>query len=133
MVSKIESRQKEIAFLSSILPITRLILETATIDPHARKNPEVLQHKAWYRKGVNYGFANAKTYVLDRDGHACRHCKGKSNSSTTRDKRLEVHYLVFRSNGGSDDALNVTTRCKTDHDAVHKGLVTLKGARKKVN
>ena len=39
LVSKIELHRKEIAFVTSILPITRLILETATFDPHARKNP----------------------------------------------------------------------------------------------
>jgi hypothetical protein len=126
MISKIESHKKEIAFVSSILPITRLILETGTFDPHALKNPEVLKDKSLYQKGINYGFANTKAFVLDRDGHVCQHCKGKS-----KDKRLHVHHKVFRSANGSDEASNLVTLCKTDHDDVHKGLITLKGGKKK--
>ena len=42
MRSKIESHLKEIKFAYSILPITRLILETGTFDPHALKNPDAL-------------------------------------------------------------------------------------------
>jgi len=41
MVSKINSHLKEIKFVKSILPITKIIIETATFDPHALKNPEV--------------------------------------------------------------------------------------------
>jgi hypothetical protein len=126
MVSKIASHKKEIAFVRSILPITNVIIETGTFDPHALKNPEVLQNKTLYAKGINYGFANTKAYVLDRDGHTCQHCKGKS-----KDKRLEVHHIVFRSSGGSDEESNLVTLCKKDHDAVHKGLLVLKLKGKK--
>lgn len=67
MVSKINSHLKEINFVKSILPIAKIILETATFDPHALKNPEVLNNKWLYQKGINYGFANTKAYVLSRD------------------------------------------------------------------
>jgi len=45
MISKINSHLKEINFVKSILPITKTILETATFDPHALKNPDVLKNK----------------------------------------------------------------------------------------
>jgi 5-methylcytosine-specific restriction endonuclease McrA len=77
--------------VQAILPITRLVLETGTFDPHALKNPEVLRKKWLYQKGINYGFANTKAYVLTRDNYTCQHCQGK-----THDRRLEVHHLVFR-------------------------------------
>jgi hypothetical protein len=35
MVSKFHAHQKEIALVSSILPIAKLVLETGTFDPHA--------------------------------------------------------------------------------------------------
>ena len=41
MISKINSHLKEIKFVQSILPITKLILETATFDPHLMKNPKL--------------------------------------------------------------------------------------------
>jgi hypothetical protein len=60
MRSKIDSHLKEVAFVESILPISRVILETGTFDPHALKNLEVLNDKSLYQKGVNYGLANTK-------------------------------------------------------------------------
>ena len=127
MTSKIDSHLKEVLFVKSILPITQLIVETATFDPHALKNPAVLQNKWLYQRGINYGFANTKAYVLTRDGYICQHCKGKS-----KDKRLEVHHIIYSSNGGSDDEDNLITLCKVCHDGIHAGLirVTLKGKRK---
>ena len=126
MVSKINSHLKEIKFTKFLLPITHIILETGTFDPHALKNPDVLKNKWLYQRGANYGFANTKAFVLDRDSHICQHCKGKS-----KDGKLEVHHIVFRSNGGSDEAENLITLCKTCHDKVHSGAIKLKGGKSK--
>ena len=93
MVSKFNSHFKEINFVKSILPITKLILETGNFDPRALKNPAVLNNKWLYQKGINYGFANTKSYVLDRDNHVCQYCKGKSKNN-----RLETHHIIYRSN-----------------------------------
>ncbi len=127
MTSKIDAHLREIRFVQWVLPITSIVLETGTFDPHALKNPEVLQNKWLYQKGINYGYANTKAYVLTRDGYTCQHCKGKS-----KDHRLEVHHLVFRSEHGSDGEANLLTLCKTCHDGLHAGTVTLKqrGKRK---
>jgi hypothetical protein len=126
MRSKIDAHLREIRFVQSILPISAIILETGTFDPHALKNPEVLQQKWLYQKGINYGFANTKASVLTRDDYACQQCKGKS-----KDQRLEVHHLVFRSQGGSDDETNLLTLCKSCHDGLHAGTITLKRVGKK--
>lgn len=126
MRSKFDTHLKEVAFVKSILPISKIILETGTFDPHALKNPEVLQNKSLYQKGINYGFANTKAYVLYRDGHICQYCKGK-----TKDKRVEVHHIIYRNNGGSDEESNLTTLCKTDHDVLHQGKIALKGGKKR--
>lgn len=56
MTSKIDAHLKEANFVKSILPVTRLILETASFDPHALKNPSVLKNKWLYQRGINYGF-----------------------------------------------------------------------------
>jgi hypothetical protein len=124
MTSKINSHLKEINFVKSILPIKNVIIETATFDPHALKNPNIKNYQ--YQKGTNYGFANAKAYVLNRDNYICQYCKGKN-----KDSKLEVHHIIFRSNGGSDEAENLITLCKTHHDELHKGNITLKGGKRK--
>jgi hypothetical protein len=127
MTSKIEVHLREIRFVRSLLPIQSIVLETGTFDPHALKHPEVLHNKWLYQKGINYGYANTKAYVLARDGYTCQHCKGKS-----KETRLEVHHIIFRSQNGSDEEANLLTLCKTCHDGLHAGTVILKqkGARK---
>ena len=118
MTSKIHAHVKEMTFVQTLLPISKTMIETATFDPHALKNPAVLTNKWLYQKGINYGYANTKAFVLTRDGYCCQHCKGKS-----KDKRLEVHHIIFRSENGSDEEDNLITLCKTCHDALHRGEV----------
>jgi hypothetical protein len=120
MKSKIDSHLKEIGFAKSILPILEIIIETGTFDAHAMKNPEALKNKWLYQRGINYGYANTRAYVLDRDSNTCQQCKGKS-----KDSKLEVHHILFRSEQGSDDVDNLITLCKTCHDRVHNDTIKL--------
>lgn len=126
MRSKIQAHLREIRFVKRLLPITSLVLETGSFDPHALRNPEVLRNKWLYQRGFNYGYANTKAYVLARDAHTCQQCQGKS-----RDRRLEVHHIVFRSERGSDEERNLLTLCKSCHDGLHAGNVPLKQQGKK--
>jgi len=127
MVSKINAHLKELKFIHKILPITETRIETANFDPHALKNPEVLKDLKLYQEGYNYGFSNAKAYVLNRDNYCCQNKKCVSKS-----KKLEVHHIVFRSNNGSDEASNLITLCKICHDDLHseKLILNLKGKKK---
>lgn len=120
MVSKLHSHVKEIEHIKSILPIKTLVLETGQFDPHLMQNPE-LKYKPWgYQKGKNYGFANTKEMVLNRDNYTCQYCKGKR-----KDSRLEVHHIIYRSNCGSDDENNLITLCQTCHKLLHNGEIKL--------
>ena len=124
MVSKFHSHEKEIRFANSILPVTKTVLEMGQFDPHLMKNPALANENArhWgYQKGPNYGYENTKAMILDRDDYTCRHCKNRR-----KDSKLEVHHIIYRCNGGSDEADNLITLCKTCHDNIHNGLITLK-------
>lgn len=124
MISKFHSHIKEIEYIKSILPISTLVLETATFDCHLMKNPILANEKVkhWgYQQGPNYGFENTKARVLNRDGYKCQICKGKH-----KDSKLEVHHIVFRSQGGSDEAENLITLCHTCHKALHDGKINPK-------
>lgn len=124
MISKINSHIKEIEFVKCILPINKMVLETGTFDMHLMKNPMLYSEKYrhWgYQQGANYGFANTKAMVLNRDDYTCQHCKGK-----TKDSKLEVHHIIFRRNGGSDEQDNLICLCKTCHDKLHEGKIKLK-------
>ena len=88
-------------------------------------NPKV---KHWgYQKGINYGFENTKAMVLNRDNYTCQCCKGKH-----KDSKLEVHHIVFRSQGGSDEESNLITLCHTCHKDLHseKIIPNFKGKKK---
>ena len=130
MISKLHSQIKEIEYIKSILPITTLVLETAQFDTHLMKNPSLANPKVkhWgYQKGINYGFENTKAMVLNRDNYTCQCCKGKH-----KDSKLEVHHIVFRSQGGSDEESNLITLCHTCHKDLHSGKITpnFKGKKK---
>ena len=122
MQSKLHSHVKEIEYIKSILPITKLVFETGQFDTHLMKNPSLSNSKIkhWgYQKGTNYGFENTKAMVLNRDNYTCQNCKGKH-----KDSKLEVHHIVFRSQGGSDEENNLITLCHTCHKDLHSGKIS---------
>lgn len=121
MQSKLHSHVKEIEYIKSILPITKMVFEMGQFDTHLMKNPSLANPKIkrWgYQKGANYGFENTKAMVLNRDNYTCQYCKGKH-----KDSKLEVHHIVFRSQGGSDEENNLITLCRTCHKDLHSGKI----------
>lgn len=124
MRSKFQSHEKEIEFVKSILPIKNLVLETGTFDTHLMKNPDLkdLIYRHWgYQQGANYGFENTKAKILNRDNYICQYCKGKK-----KDSKLEVHHIIYHSNGGSDEEENLVTLCHSCHYDLHHGKIKLK-------
>lgn len=116
--NRISTHIRMVGFVCSILPIGRIVMETASFDIQKIGNPEI--EGKGYQRGVQLGFWNVREYVLWRDGHKCRNCGGK-----TKDDVLEVHHLIQRKDCGSDRPDNLITLCKTCHDACHKGAVKL--------
>ncbi len=122
--SKVESHLRERNFVESILPISTWKVELASFDIHKITNPNV--HGVGYQEGVQQGYYNVKAYVLDRDGYKCQRCKGKS-----KDKKLHVHHIIWRSKGGTDEPKNLIVLCSKCHDELHDGKFELKGRRSK--
>ena len=121
--SKFDSHVREIEFIKSILPISKLVLEVGQFDTHKLKNPNV---RGWgYQKGTNYGFANSREHALCRDKYTCQICKAKNT-------RLEVHHIKYRSQGGTDDLDNLITLCADCHKKVHDGKLSTNKKPKKL-
>jgi N6-L-threonylcarbamoyladenine synthase len=118
---KIHSHGKLIDLVCGILPVGRIVIETAAFDAQKLKDDAISGHD--YQNGGQKGFHNVREYVLHRDGHTCQHCGGKSG-----DNVLNAHHLESRRTGG-DAPSNLITLCGTCHDAYHKGRIELKQKR----
>jgi N6-L-threonylcarbamoyladenine synthase len=118
---KIHSHIRMIEDVRKILPISRIVVETAQFDLQKIKNPEIQGEE--YQHGEQLGFWNVREYVLWRDGHQCRQCFGKS-----RDKVLNVHHIESRKTGG-DAPNNLITLCETCHTGYHQGKIRLTAKR----
>lgn len=115
---KLDSHIKAIDRIKGILPVTDIEVEVAAFDIQKIKNPDI--EGIQYQQGDQAGFWNVREYVLCRDGHQCRHCKGKSKDSV-----LNVHHIVSRQIGG-DRPDNLITLCETCHKKHHAGELKLK-------
>ena len=114
---KIDTHLTVVAKIHQILPITRIIVETASFNIQKIKNPDISGVE--YQHGEQLNAYNVREYVLCRDNHICQCCKGKS-----KDKILNVHHIESRKTGGNSPD-NLITICKTCHNGYHKGTIKL--------
>ena len=114
---KIQTHFKVVEDIHKLLPITKIVVETASFDIQKIKNPEI--HNEEYQQGEQLEFWNVREYVLFRDNHTCQCCKGKS-----KDKVLNVHHIESRKAGGNAPN-NLITLCETCHKGYHNGTVEL--------
>ena len=115
--NKVDSHLTVIRRVHEILPISKIVVEVASFDIQKIKNPTISGTD--YQQGEQLDFWNVREYVLFRDGHTCKCCKGKS-----KDKILNVHHIESRKTGG-DAPNNLITLCETCHTGYHKGTVKL--------
>ena len=114
---KIQTHFKVVEDIHKLLPITKIVVETASFDIQKIKNPEI--HNEEYQQGEQLEFWNVREYVLFRDNRTCQCCKGKS-----KDKILNVHHIESRKTGGNAPN-NLITLCETCHKGYHNGTVEL--------
>jgi len=114
---KVDAHIRLISFIQLRLPKSRLILETASFDTQKLINSDITNDM--YQRGVMYGYANVKAYVLDRDNYTCQ-CNKNGCSNT-----LHVHHIKFKSDGGSNNPNNLITLCSKHHKMLHDGKLTI--------
>lgn len=59
--------------------------------------------------------AKVRQAVLDRDGAQCQSC-GRSGEGV-----LQLHHVIYRSQGGGHHPSNLVTLCFICHERVHRG------------
>ena len=121
--NKIHTHMSVVKNACKILPVSNIVLETASFDMQKIKHTDIQGEE--YQQGEQLGFWNVREYVLWRDGHVCQHCHGKS-----KDPVLNVHHLESRKTGGGAPS-NLITLCETCHKAYHRGKFELKIKRGK--
>jgi N6-L-threonylcarbamoyladenine synthase len=114
--NKIQTHFNIIAKVHQILPITKIIVETASFDIQKIKNSEISGID--YQQGEQLDFWNIREYVLFRDGHKCHGKKGCKGNI------LNVHHIESRKTGGNSPS-NLITLCEDCHKAYHKGILKL--------
>jgi hypothetical protein len=104
--------------IMKFLPLSEVTVEMCKFDFQLMMNPAT--NGKDYQNGPQRDFDNTRQFVLCRDKYECQACHGKS-----RDKVLEVHHIVYRSNGGTDIPSNLITLCSKCHKKLHQNKIEL--------
>ena len=117
---KIKEHITSIKRICKLLPITKVVVETAEFDLQLLKALETattIPIGTAYSLGPMLGHYNVRQYVLFRDNYKCQHCgcHGKG-------VKLHVHHIESRKIGG-DAPDNLITLCEDCHKKLHKGLI----------
>ena len=98
---------------SALVPNPILHIEVGKFDTAKMINPDI--NGVDYQYGQTYGFFDERYFVFARDNYTCQVC-GKS-----KDKILQTHHIIYRSNGGTNRVDNLITVCTDCHtSANHK-------------
>lgn len=92
---------------SHLVPSPKLHIEVGKFDTAKLINPEI--NGVDYQHGQTYGFFDERYFVFARDNYTCQ-CCGKS-----KDKILQTHHIIYRSNGGTNRVDNLITVCTDCH------------------
>ena len=99
METKIRSHVNVINDVCLILPISKIVVETASFDIQKIKDPGIEGRR--YQEGEQL------------DNFTCWNCGSHEH--------LEVHHIVQRKDGGSDRPANLITLCESCHTHHHDG------------
>lgn len=107
---KIQTHLKVVEDVCKILPIAKIVVETASFDIQKIKNPDI--GGVEYQQGELLGFANLREYCFWRDNYICQWCKGKS-----KNKILHMHHWNYWNGDHSNKPDSVITLCDVCNDS----------------
>lgn len=114
-----DAHLKLINLAKSILPISKVTIETANFDIAKIENPEI--EGSGYQQGEMYGEANLRSYLLAREKGKCQICQ----KEFTKGNRPHIHHRDERKNGGSDRVKNASIIHEKCHEKLHKKGIKL--------
>ena len=111
---KLDTHIKLIKKIQFLIPISKIIVETAQFDVQKIINPDIKGEK--YQQGVTKGFDNVRAYVFYRDNYTCQICGKKLGI-------LQTHHIKQCKDGGSDKPDNLATVHEKCHKRFHVGKI----------
>ncbi|MGQ9855670.1 MAG: RNA-guided endonuclease IscB [Fervidobacterium sp.] len=112
---KVDAHVRIVNMLSKILPIAKVVVEIAPFDTQKILNPDIQGEE--YQNGVQKGFWDVREYCLWRAGYKSE-LSGKKGI-------LEVHHIIPRSKGGTDNPSNLIVLTAQEHKAIHEGRLEI--------
>jgi hypothetical protein len=125
---KINTHIQLIKGVRKILPVTKVVIETAEFDMQRLK--AMLEGKPLpvgvdYQLGEQYDFYNVRQYVLHRDGYQCRVCGAKHGDKRKgAEAKFHIHHIESRKTGGNAPS-NLIALCEICHSKYHDGKLEL--------
>ena len=104
--SKLNATFKWIDKFSELLPNPILHIEVGKFDTQKMMNPNITNEE--YQNGQCAGYYDVRYFVFARDNYTCQVCKKKN-------KVLNTHHIVYKTEGGTDRADNLITVCTDCH------------------
>jgi 5-methylcytosine-specific restriction endonuclease McrA len=112
---KVDAHIRLVNLIAKILPVTKVVVEVAPFDTHKIVNPEVSGKE--YQEGPQKDFWDVREYCLWRAGY-------KSELSGKKGV-LEVHHIIPKSQGGTDNPSNLIVLTAEEHKAIHEGKIKI--------
>lgn len=112
---KVETHLKVIEDVVKLLPVTNIIIETASFDIQKIKAIELglpVPVGSGYQQGELLDFANVREYVFWRDDYTCQWCHGKSKSNI-----LHTHHWAYWKGDHTDKPSSQITLCNQCNDS----------------
>lgn len=111
---KIQSHFAMVEKVHRILPVTKIVVETASFDTQLLKaqlegNP--IPQGTDYQNGELAGW-NIREYIFHRDNYTCQWCKGKS-----KDPVLVTHHHAYWKGDHTNKSSSLITLCNTCNDS----------------
>jgi len=112
---KVNAHVRIIKFLSKIMPISKVVVEIAPFDTQKIVSPDINGKE--YQEGPQKGFWDVREYCLWRAGYKSE-ISGKQGV-------LELHHIIPRSQGGTDNPSNLIVLTAEEHEAIHEGKLKI--------
>ena len=111
---KIQTHFAMVEKVHKMLPITKIVVETASFDMQllkAQLEGEPIPKGMDYQKGELTGW-NIREYIFHRDNYTCQWCKGKS-----KDSILVTHHHAYWKGDHTNKPSSLITLCNTRNDS----------------